>query len=128
MAMMARGRATIQHLLCHLPRVGRRRGRNYFQASIGSRRLAPWRPPLSLHTEAVLEQPIGKIFNTITNGVDRENERESVDAGLRSADRHPKDRWAIVLYVLALQRSRNAVLDDLPVNEREALQLPDLNQ
>ena len=86
-----------------------------------------WRPPLSLHSQAVLELPIGKVFSTITNGVDRQNDG-NLSMPAYGPQIPPQDRWAIVLYVLALQRSRNAPLDDLPVNEREALQLPDLNQ
>ncbi len=86
-----------------------------------------WRPPLSLHSEAVLGQPVGKIYNTIANGVDREN-NGNLSMPAYGPQIAPRDRWAIVLYVLALQRSRNAVLDDMPVNERETLQLPDLNR
>jgi len=33
-----------------------------------------------------------------------------------------KDRWAIVAYLRALQRARAATLDDVPENERAALQ------
>jgi hypothetical protein len=33
----------------------------------------------------------------------------------------PKERWAIVLYVKALQRSRNAKIDDIPVEQRSNL-------
>ncbi len=86
-----------------------------------------WRPPLSLHSHAVLTLPIGKIFHTITNGVDRQN-NGNLSMPAYGPQIPPKDRWAIVLYVLALQRSRNSVVDDLPISERETLQLPDLNQ
>ena len=34
----------------------------------------------------------------------------------------PNDRWAIVEYIRALQRSQNAKLDDVPVAERERLE------
>jgi len=33
----------------------------------------------------------------------------------------PKERWAVVLYVKALQRSRNASIEDVPVEERTKL-------
>jgi mono/diheme cytochrome c family protein len=66
----------------------------------------------------VREQAVGKIFNTITNGV------RTMPA--YAAQIAPEDRWAIVLYVLALQRSQNAALDDLPPEERETLQLREL--
>ncbi|MCU0960849.1 MAG: DUF3341 domain-containing protein [Pirellulaceae bacterium] len=76
-----------------------------------------WVPPLSLHSLGVREQPIGKIFNSITNGI------RTMPA--YNAQIPPQDRWAIVVYVLALQRSQNAVLDDLPPEEREKLELRD---
>lgn len=77
-----------------------------------------WVRPLSLHSLAVREQPIGKLFNTITHGI-----RTMPAYGPQIP---PRDRWAIVVYVLALQRSQNAVLDDLPPAEREKLELRDL--
>ncbi len=76
-----------------------------------------WVRPLSLHSLGVREQPIGKLFNTISNGI-----RTMPAYGAQLA---PRDRWAIVVYVLALQRSQNAVLDDLPPAEREKLELRD---
>jgi len=88
------------------------------QRALGREDSAGWVPPLSLHTQAVREQPVGKIFNTITNGI-RTMPGYAAQVG-------PEDRWAIVLYVLALQRSQNAALDDLPPEEREALELREL--
>lgn len=84
-----------------------------------------WRPPLSLHSDAVLEQPIGQIFNTITNGVDREKNGD-LSMPAYAAQIAPRDRWAIVLYVLALQRSRNAQVSDLAPDALDALQLRNL--
>ena len=34
----------------------------------------------------------------------------------------PRDRWAIVAYIRALQLSQNATLDDVPAAERAALE------
>lgn len=68
-----------------------------------------WVPPTSLHAPYVREQPVGKLFNTITNGV-----RKMPGYGHQIK---PEDRWAIVLYVRALQRSRNASPEDLPADE-----------
>ena len=65
-----------------------------------------WVKPLSLHSQGVREQPVGKIFNTITNGI------RTMPA--YAAQIPPRDRWAIIVYVLALQRSQNALLEDLP--------------
>ncbi len=86
-----------------------------------------WRPPLSLHSQGVLEMPIGKLFFTITNGVDRQNDG-NLSMPAYDVQIPPRDRWAIVLYVLALQRSRNAELNDLPEGARESLALPDIAQ
>lgn len=71
---------------------------------------ATWVPPTSLHSEAVIKQPVGQIFNTIANGV-----RKMPAYGDQIP---PRDRWAIVLYVRALQKSRMASLDDVPENLR----------
>jgi len=72
-----------------------------------------WIPPLSLHVDSVKAQPVGQIFNTITNGV-----RKMPAYGPQiSVD----DRWAIVLYVRALQRSQSARLEDVPVEVRSQL-------
>jgi len=73
----------------------------------------PWVPPLSYHQPQVRERPHGHIFNTITNGI-------------RTMPAHgPQitvaDRWAIVAYVRALQRSQDARLEDVPEEYREAL-------
>jgi hypothetical protein len=39
------------------------------------------------------------------------------------ADRvEPRDRWAIIAYIRALQLSRNAGLQDVPSNDRPALE------
>ncbi len=72
-----------------------------------------WVPPLSLHAESVVSQPVGQIFNTITHGV-----RKMPSYGDQIA---VEDRWAIVLYVRALQRSRNASPDDVPADVRESM-------
>jgi mono/diheme cytochrome c family protein len=79
-----------------------------------------WVKPLSLHAEAVRQQPVGKIFNSITNGI------RTMPA--YASQITPRDRWAIVLYVLALQRSQNAVLDDLPPDQRQVLELRDIKE
>jgi mono/diheme cytochrome c family protein len=76
-----------------------------------------WVKPLSLHTQGVREQPVGKIFNSISNGI---RTMPSYSSQIT-----PRDRWAIVLYVLALQRSQSASLQDLPPQERQTLELRD---
>ncbi len=101
----------------------------------GSLRTGPWlvkiRPcggrRCRLHSDAVLTQSVGQIYNTITNGVDREK-NGNLSMPAYAAQISPRDRWAIVLYVLALQRSRNALTTDLPADELKTLQIRDLEQ
>jgi mono/diheme cytochrome c family protein len=72
-----------------------------------------WTPPASFHTDLVRQRPAGQLFNTITNGV-----RNMPSYG---AQIPPADRWAIVAYVRALQRSQNAGVADVPPAEQPAL-------
>ncbi len=74
---------------------------------------ASWAPPTNLHTEAVATQPVGRIFDTISNGRRKmPGYREHIS---------PEDRWAIVLYIQALQRSQNASVDDLPADKKREI-------
>ena len=57
-------------------------------------------------TRRVVQQPDGEIFNTITHG-------KGV-MGAYGPNIAVQDRWAIVAYVRALQRSRLAAADDVP--------------
>jgi mono/diheme cytochrome c family protein len=59
---------------------------------------------------AVVTQPNGQIFNTISNGY---NTMAGYAAQIPVAD-----RWAIVLYVRALQRSQHATQEDVPADRR----------
>lgn len=68
-----------------------------------------WVAPKSLHETAVREQAVGQIFNSISNGV-----RTMPAYG---AQIPTEDRWAIVAYVRALQKSQNASPSDLPAGE-----------
>jgi len=72
-----------------------------------------WVAPTSLHDQQVRERPVGHIFNTITNGI---------RTMPRYGEQIPEaDRWAIVAYVRALQRSTNARIEDVPVELRGEL-------
>ena len=62
-----------------------------------------WVEPKSIHEQQIREQPVGQIFNSITNGV-----RNMPPYGPQIL---VADRWAIVAYVKALQRSQNASAD-----------------
>lgn len=57
-----------------------------------------WAAPASYHTEIVKAQPVGQLYNTITNG-------KNNMAGYR-AQIPVEDRWAITAYVKALQRAK----------------------
>jgi len=69
--------------------------------------------PPSYHQDRLREVPNGYIFDVITNGF-------GAMQGY-SAQIPPRDRWAIVAYVRALQLSRNARVSDLPPELREKL-------
>ena len=59
-----------------------------------------WVAPKSIHEQAIRDQPIGQVFNTITNGVRNM-------AGY--ASQIPVvDRWAIVAYTRTLQGTLDA--------------------
>jgi len=73
------------------------------------------RPP-SYHSERLRSAPVGHYFDVMTNGF---------GAMPRFAPQiEPRDRWAIIAYVRALQRSQNAKLDDVPESERPGLEEP----
>jgi mono/diheme cytochrome c family protein len=64
-----------------------------------------------------INMPNGQLFNTISNGY---NTMMGYAAQIPQAD-----RWAIVLYVRALQRSQNAALEDIPPDHRSGIQMPE---
>lgn len=74
---------------------------------------SPW-PATSYHEDRIRNMPDGEIFNVITNGV---RTMPSYKNQVPEAD-----RWAIVAYVRALQRSQMASLEDVPAEKRSALQ------
>lgn len=72
-----------------------------------------WVPPSSLHDAAVVERPVGHLYNTITHGI---RTMPAYGSQIPVAD-----RWAIVSYVRALQRSQRAPVALLTDSERAAL-------
>jgi mono/diheme cytochrome c family protein len=72
-----------------------------------------WTLPSSFHTELVRERPAGHLYNTIANGI-----RNMPAYGQQIP---VADRWAIVAYVRALQRSQNATIEDVPPETRAQL-------
>jgi len=67
----------------------------------------------NFHDRRLIAMPDGEIFNTITHGKNL--------MGAYGPNVVPEDRWAIVAYVRALQRSRLATIDDVPEASRSAL-------
>jgi mono/diheme cytochrome c family protein len=65
-----------------------------------------WGLPANLHSDLFRAQTEGEIFNTITHG---KNTMFGYGDKLVA-----EDRWAVVAYVRALQRSQNASIDDVP--------------
>lgn len=72
-----------------------------------------WVAPSNIVQEAFVRQPHGQLFNTITHGI---RSMPGYAAQIRESD-----RWAIVLYVRALQRSANAKVDDVPAGAQPAI-------
>jgi mono/diheme cytochrome c family protein len=67
-----------------------------------------WVKPTSLHAEPIREQPVGQLYNTIANGV-RKMPGYAAQIPVR-------DRWAIVSYLRALQKTRRAIADEVPAD------------
>jgi len=64
------------------------------------------RPPRSLHEPRVQGLSDGQLFSVVSSGY-------GFMPGY-AAELEPVERWAVVLYVRALQRSQNAELDAMP--------------
>jgi mono/diheme cytochrome c family protein len=72
-----------------------------------------WVQPSNLTEAGFVRQPHGQLFNTISHGIRTMpgyNAQISVE-----------DRWNIVLYLRALQRSQNATTDDVPADKRQSI-------
>jgi mono/diheme cytochrome c family protein len=69
--------------------------------------------PPNFHGERLRSVPDQHVFDVVTKG---HGVMYSYAARIR-----PRDRWAIVAYLRALQSSRHASLDDVPAQERQRL-------
>lgn len=67
--------------------------------------------PTSLHSDLMRDYPDGHYFDVITNGV-----RNMMAYRYQIPT---EDRWAIVHYIRALQRSQNASMADVPQSMRD---------
>ena len=68
---------------------------------------------VTLQDDRIRGMADGEIFNTITNGKNTMMAYGSIVT--------VRDRWAIIAYLRALQRSQNATIADVPENQRAAL-------
>jgi mono/diheme cytochrome c family protein len=80
------------------------------QAS-GAATAAGWVAPTNYHTDEIRGRAVGQLYNTIANGI-RTMPAYDKQIGIL-------DRWAIVAYVKALQRSQHAKPEDVPETERD---------
>jgi mono/diheme cytochrome c family protein len=71
---------------------------------------------VTLQDDRIRKMADGQIFNTITHGKDT---MMAYGPNIMVAD-----RWAIIAYLRALQRSQNATLADIPEQERAELEKP----
>ena len=70
--------------------------------------------PPTYHSDKMRQQPVGYIYDVITNGF---------GAMVSYSSRIPmEDRWAIAAYVRVLQFSQNATIEDVPAADRGQLQ------
>jgi mono/diheme cytochrome c family protein len=82
-------------------------------ARFGGKGMA-WAPPANFADPRIVAQPVGEIFNTISNG---KNNMKGYAAQIAV-----EDRWAIAAYVRALQKSQSASVESLPAERRQELE------
>ena len=105
-SVLARGRVQFMAICanCH--------GEDGYGRGIVVRRGFP-QPP-SYHEEKLRNAPVGHLYDVIANGYGAMYPYKSiVDVN---------DRWAIVAYIRALQRSQHAATGDVPMDQMTALQ------
>lgn len=70
-------------------------------------------PPPTFHQDRIRQMPDGQIFNVISNGFrNMPSYRHQIPV---------EDRWKIVAYVRALQKSQNASKEDIPQEKRNQI-------
>jgi hypothetical protein len=72
-----------------------------------------FKPPPSYHIDRLRQAPVGHYFDVMTNGF---GAMPDYRAQIAAAD-----RWAIVSYIRALQRSQYATIADVPPDEAAKL-------
>jgi mono/diheme cytochrome c family protein len=79
----------------------------------------PRKPP-SYHIERLRKAPLGYLFDVITSGFGSMPDY--------SAQIAPRDRWAIVAYIRALQLSQSATAADVPSGQKVPSEPPQFEQ
>jgi mono/diheme cytochrome c family protein len=78
-----------------------------------------YRQPPSFHIDRLRQAPTGYLFDVITNGFGAMPDYAHIS---------PRDRWAIVAYLRALQLSQQGTVADVPADKREELNKPEQKQ
>ena len=79
----------------------------------------PRKPP-SYHTDRLRKVPLGYLFDVITNGFGSMPDYASQIP--------PRDRWAIVAYIRALQLSQDATTADVPAGQKVPSEPPQFQE
>jgi len=74
-----------------------------------------FRPPASFHIQRLREAPIGHFYDAMSKGFGAMADF--------SGQITPEDRWAIAAYIRALQLSQHATLADVPMEQRQKLEV-----
>ncbi len=72
-----------------------------------------FRHPPTYHSDRLRQAPVGYFYDVVTNGFGAMPDY--------SAQTPPRDRWAIIAYIRALQLSQHAPASELPADLRERL-------
>ena len=72
-----------------------------------------WVAPSNIAQASFAKEPHGQLFNTITHGI---RSMPGYGSQIKEAD-----RWAIVFYLRALQRSAHSTIDDVPAGDKPAI-------
>jgi mono/diheme cytochrome c family protein len=72
-----------------------------------------WVPPTNVTQDYLRQMSVGELFNSISNGV---RNMPGYAPQIKT-----EDRWAIIMYVRALQRSRGGSVNDVPPDARASL-------
>jgi mono/diheme cytochrome c family protein len=75
-----------------------------------------YKQPPSIHDARLRAQPIGYFYDVMTRGFGQMPDY--------AAQIQPRDRWAVAVYLRALQLSQHATVEDVPAEERGNLDKP----